>query len=81
VVIRWTGDDPTGDNADLFSLSFRGWLVAESSSASNNPVSSFNVFISVPFASQLRALPAETKVESGTSQSKIGTCVDLSNRG
>ena len=28
-----------------------------------------------------RALPAETKVESGTSQSKSGTSVNLSNSG
>jgi len=28
-----------------------------------------------------RALPAGTKVESGTSQSKSGTCVNLSNSG
>ena len=28
-----------------------------------------------------RALPTETKVESGTSQSKLGISVDLSNSG
>jgi len=34
----------------------------------------------VPFASRLRALPTETKVESGTSQSKCGKSVNLRNR-
>ena len=34
----------------------------------------------IPFASR-RALPTETKVESGTSQTKSGTSVNLSNSG
>ena len=34
-------------------------------------------FVLIPF----RALPTETKVESGTSQSKSGTSVNLSNSG
>ena len=35
----------------------------------------------MPLASRIRALPAETKVESGTSQNKSGTYVNLSNSG
>ena len=39
------------------------------------------VVLVVPFASRppFRALPTETKVESGASQSKSGTSVNLSN--
>ena len=33
------------------------------------------------YAQQIRALPTETKVESGTSQSKSGTSLDFSNSG
>ena len=43
------------------------------------------LYVPIPFASRLRspprALPTETKVESGTSQSKSGTSVNLSNSG
>ena len=38
---------------------------------------SLSIFVSV--GSPQRALPTETKVESGTSQSKIGTSVKLSS--